>query len=188
MRRRIREGERIYVFQGLGGLGKSTLSFQILPMLLRGEGVAITLWCQEAEDRPDRAAALAAQLLDACRKRFGLEWEPVVHQVDRIPNAGPVQRFATFLQVLLQNVSRLVLYLDNLESLLVGPRGVNAENDDAAIGNWASPDLAQLWEILTTLARDGDRLYLVASCRYRNPDFAGALLQVSPCRPMPSSA
>ncbi len=183
VRRRIREGERIYVFQGLGGLGKSTLSFQVLPMLLRGEGLAITLWCQEAEDQPDRAAALVAQLLDACRKRFGLEWEPVVHQVDRIPNAGPVQRFATFLQVLLQNVPRLVLYLDNLESLLVGPKGVDAENDDKAIGEWASPDLAQLWEILTSLAQDGDRLYLVASCRYRNPDFAGALLPVSPMPP-----
>jgi tetratricopeptide (TPR) repeat protein len=183
VRRRIREGQRVYVFQGLGGLGKSTLSFQALPMLLRGKGVAITLWCQEAEDRPDRAEALVAQLLDACRKQFGLEWEPVVHQVDRVPNAGPVKRFAMFLQVLLQKVPRLVVYLDNLESLLVGPKDENAENDDAAIGDWASPDLAQLWEILTSLAQDGDRLYLVASCRYRNPDFAGALLPVSPLPP-----
>ncbi|HEX3529733.1 MAG TPA: TIR domain-containing protein [Thermoanaerobaculia bacterium] len=185
VRRRIREGERVYVFQGLGGLGKSTLSFQILPMLLRGEGIAVTLWCQEAEQRPDRVEALVGQLLDACRKRFGLEWEPVVHHVDRIPNAGPVQRFEMFLQVLLQNVPRLVLYLDNLESLLVGPKNVDAENDDKAIGDWASPDLAQLWEILTSLAQDGDRLYLIASCRYRNPDFAGALLPVSP---LPSDA
>ncbi|MFY9824093.1 MAG: tetratricopeptide repeat protein [Thermoanaerobaculia bacterium] len=183
VRRRIREGERIYVFQGLGGLGKSTLSFQVLPMLLRGEGLAITLWCQETEDRPDRAAALVDQLLDLCRKQFGLNWEPVVHQIDRIPNAGPVQRFEVFVQVLLQNLPRLVLYLDNLESLLIGPKEADAENDDKAIGDWASPDLAQLWEILTSLAQDGDRLYLVASCRYRNPDFAGALLPVTPLPP-----
>jgi len=183
VRRRIRDGGRVFVFQGLGGLGKSTLAFHVLPMLLRGEeeaGAAITLWCQETEQRPDRAQALAGQLLDACRKRFGVEWEPVVFEVDRTAGDDPVQRFVLFLQVLLQNVPRLVLYLDNLESLLVGPKDAQAENDDTVIGTWASADLASLWEILTTLAGDGDRLYLVASCRYRNPAFTGALLPVSP--------
>jgi tetratricopeptide (TPR) repeat protein len=183
VRRRIRDGERVFVFQGLGGLGKSTLAFHVIPMLLRGKeetGAAVTLWCQETEQRPDRAQALTGQLLGACRKRFGLEWEQVVFQVDRTAGDDPVQRFALFLQSLLQNLPRLVLYLDNLESLLVGPKDAQAENDDTAIGTWASGDLARLWEILTSLARDGDRLYLVASCRYRNPDFTGALLPVSP--------
>ncbi len=184
VRQKIREGERVFVFQGLGGLGKSTLAFQVIPMLLRGEeeGDALTLWCQETEQQQDRAQALVEQLLDHCRKRFSVEWEPVVHTVDRQAGDDPVQRFGFFLQVLLQNVPRLVLCLDNLESLLVGPRDAR-EEDETAFGKWASPNLAQLWQILTELDRSGDRLYLVASCRYRNPDFAGALLPVSPLPP-----
>ena len=182
VRRKIREGERVFVFQGLGGLGKSTLAFQVIPMLLRGVegGDALTLWCQETEQQPNRAQALVGQLLDHCRKRFGVEWEPVVHAVDRKAGDDPVQRFVFFLQVLLQNVPRLVLYLDNLESLLVGPR---EEKDEGAFGEWTSPDLGQLWQFLTEVAQGGDRLYLVASCRYRNPVFAGALLPVSPLPP-----
>lgn len=182
VRRKIREGERVFVFQGLGGLGKSTLAFQVIPMLLRGVegGDALTLWCQETEQQPNRAQALVGQLLDHCRKRFGLDWEQVVHAVDRQAGDDSVQRFVFFLQVLLQNVPRLVLYLDNLESLLVGPQ---AEENEAAFGEWASPDLGQLWQLLTELAQGGDRLYLVASCRYRNSSFAGSLLPVSPLPP-----
>jgi tetratricopeptide (TPR) repeat protein len=181
VRRKIREGERVFVFQGLGGLGKSTLAFQVIPMLLRGEqgSDSITLWCQETEQQPNRAQALVDQLLEHCRRRFGLDWEQVVHAVDRQAGDDPVQRFALFLQVLLQNVPRLVLYLDNLESLLVGPR----DEDEKAFGEWASPDLGRLWQILTELTQNGDRLYLVSSCRYRNPAFAGALLPVSSLPP-----
>ena len=183
VRRWIQEGRRVFVFQGLGGLGKSTLAFHAIPLLLRGKGAAATLWCQEVEQRADRAQGLTSQLLDFCRKTFGIEWEPVAFQVDRTAGDDPVQRFALFLQVLLQNLPRLVLYLDNLESLLEGPKDSQAENDETVLGQWASEDLGRLWQILAELARDNDRLYLVASCRYRNPDFAGALLPVSPMPP-----
>ncbi|HZF08383.1 MAG TPA: tetratricopeptide repeat protein, partial [Thermoanaerobaculia bacterium] len=183
VRRRIREGERVFVFQGLGGLGKSTLAFHALPLLRGGTGEAIALWCQEAGPQADRAEALIGQLLDFCRKRFRLDWEPVVQQVDRVAGDDPVQRFLAYLQVLLANVPRLVLYLDNLESLLVGPKEAEAGDNEAAFGEWFSDDLRQLWEALTTLARDGDRLYLVASCRYRNASFGTDLLPVSPLPP-----
>jgi tetratricopeptide (TPR) repeat protein len=207
VRRRIREeGRKVFVFQGLGGLGKSTLAFHAIPMLLHGEGVAVTLWCQEVEQRPDRTQALVGQLLDFCRKTFGVEWEPVAFQVDCTAGDDSVQRFALFLRELLQRVPRLVLYLDNLESLLVGPKGIRRagaqrfapffrklfrkgpkdaemKNEETALGQWASEDLRRLWQILTELARDGDRLYLVASCRYRSPDFVRDLLPVSPMPP-----
>lgn len=59
LRRKIRENERVYVLQGLGGLGKSTLASQVLPMLAQGEAERIcTLWCQEVEDEANRAEAL----------------------------------------------------------------------------------------------------------------------------------
>jgi tetratricopeptide (TPR) repeat protein len=184
VRRRIREGERVFVFQGLGGLGKSTLAFHALPLLRGAAGAVVPLWCQETEPQADRAEALVGQLLDFCRQRFGLDWEPVVQQVDRAAGDDPVQRFLAYLEVLLANVPRLVLYLDNLESLLVGPKEAgDDENDEAAFGEWFSKDLRQLWEALTTLARDGDRLYMVASCRYRNASFGLDLLPVSPLPP-----
>lgn len=183
VRRRVRRGDRVFVFQGLGGLGKSTLAFHVLPMLQREEGEILALWCQEAEQQPNRLEALVGQLLDYCRKRFGLDWEQVVFRVDRTAGDDPFQRFSKFLQVLLRNMPWLVLYLDNLESLQIGPRDSEAEGDAEAIGEWASEDLRRLWDFLTALARQVENLYVVASCRYRNPDFGEALLPVSPLPP-----
>jgi tetratricopeptide (TPR) repeat protein len=76
-----------------------------------------------------------------------------------------------------------VLYLDNLESWQVGPKDSEAEDNAEAIGEWASEDLGRLWESLTDLAQQVEHLFVLASCRYRTPSFAGALLSVSPLSP-----
>ena len=49
-----------------------------------------------------------------------------MQQVDRQAGDDSVRRFAFYFQTLRQNVDRLVVYLDNLESLLVAPRGVES--------------------------------------------------------------
>lgn len=185
VRRRIRRGDRVFVFQGPGGLGKSTLAFQVLPMLQHGDGEVLALWCQEVEQQPNRLEGLVGQLLDFCRKRFGLDWEQAVYEVDRRAGDDSLQRFVLFLQVLLENVPRLVVYLDNLESLQVVPNDSAAEGDADAIGEWASEDLGRLWEILIDMVQRVENLYVVASCRYRNQSFAGVLFPVSP---LPSDA
>jgi tetratricopeptide (TPR) repeat protein len=180
VRRWLRRSERVFVFQGLGGLGKSTLALQVLPML--GSSEVVTLWCQETDEHPDRAEALIGQLLEFCRRRFGLEWEPVVPQVDRLAGDDPARRFELFLDALRQKTEgRLVVYLDNLESLLVlvGPADADA-HDETAFGEWSSSSVAAIWRRLAVAARDSEDLYVVASCRYRNQDFTGALLPVSP--------
>jgi hypothetical protein len=82
VRQRLRCGDRVLVFQGLGGLGKTTLPFHTLPML-GNEDEVCTFWCQEVERETHPAEALVGQLLAYCRHRFGLAWEPVVQQVDR---------------------------------------------------------------------------------------------------------
>ena len=75
-------------------------------------------------------------------------------------------------------IPRLVIYLDNLESLLIGPD--DPRNDDpAAFGAWRSPALATLWSTLKGYAEATDRLFVVASCRYINDDFGDALIPVN---------
>ena len=181
IRSRLRAGARVFVFQGLGGLGKSTLAQEILPWLTNSDKNICTIWCQEAEKSEGaRAEALVTQLLAYCRKRFGLDWEGVVQQVDQVAGDESGKRFLYFLHALVQNAPDLVLYLDNLESLLNGPEG----GDEAgAFGEWAEPALQMIWQNAHQMARDSESFYLVASCRYRHADFGDALMPVSPLPP-----
>jgi tetratricopeptide (TPR) repeat protein len=181
----LREGRRVLVLQGLGGLGKSTLAFYVPPLLRAGKEDVCILWCAATEMEPDPVVALVGQLLDYCRKRFGAGWEEVVQQVDRGAGDDAVQRFLLFLSVLLQNVPRLVLLLDNLESLLIGPVEVStARPDERAFADWKSEPLRVLWQELRRLAEEGDKLWVVGSCRYQNDAFADVL----PVTPLPDDA
>jgi tetratricopeptide (TPR) repeat protein len=188
VRKRLLRGDRVLVFQGLGGLGKTTLAFHTLPMLA-SENDVCTLWCREAENETNPAETLVGQLLDHCRRRFGLEWEGVVQQVDRIAGDDSAKRFGYFLHALLENVDRLVVYLDNLESLLVAPReprvkgGGDAAVDTESFATWRNDGLRAIWKRLDAAARESGKLHVVATCRYRNDDFAGCMLPVSPLPP-----
>ncbi len=181
IRRQLREGSRVMVLQGLGGLGKSTLAQRVLPWLTDEESKVCTLWCHEVEGEENRAEALVGQLLRYCRERCGLDWEGVVQQVDHIAGDDPTRRFELFLKTLANNAPGLVLYFDNLESLLVGPE----DGDAGAFGQWAEPALEAIWQIVHGIAEDNKAIFLVATTRYRNPDFANALLPVAP---LPSDA
>ena len=147
LRQRIRRGDRVFVLQGLGGLGKSTLGFYMLPLLGPKESQCL-LWCQDAEKHTEGAdpiaEALVSQLSEFGRQRFGLGWEGIVQEVDRAAGDDPAKRFASYLKALLYKqaklvpITPLVIYLDNLESLLIGPD--DPRNDDpAAFGTWRSP-------------------------------------------------
>ena len=186
IRRLIRDGQRVFVFQGLGGLGKTELAWKALPLLAE-ERKACVLWCDETEKADDPIANFTGQLLEYCRDLFGVEWEPISQFVDRQAGDSSLERFSAFLLILLRKVHRLVLYLDNLESLLVAPRKeevlLDTPPNPEAFANWRSEDLRELWQRLTTLAENGQSLYLVASCRYRNNDYAKALIPVSALPP-----
>ncbi|MEM8950969.1 MAG: tetratricopeptide repeat protein [Pseudomonadota bacterium] len=181
IRKRLREGGKVFVFQGLGGLGKSTLAQKILPWLTDDAADVCTIWCQEAEKNEGaRADVLVTQLLAYCRKRFGLDWEQVVQQVDQVAGDDSGQRFLYFLQILVQNAPGLVLYLDNLESFLNGPEDGEEEE---AFGEWAEPALQTIWQNAHQMAEDAEKFHLVASCRYKHGDFGDALMPVSPLPP-----
>ena len=72
----MRRGQHVFVFQGLGGLGKSTLAFKALPILTRdGHDPSLTIWCQELEHDDNLARALTNQLSDAAQALLGEQWE-----------------------------------------------------------------------------------------------------------------
>ena len=181
LRRKLKAGQRVFVLQGLGGLGKSTLALHMVRDLLHAGDDLCTLWCQDAEKHAGGIAqALVEQLSEYGRKRFGSDWDEAVSQVDRIAEDPPV-RFGYFLVALLQSVKRLVVYLDNLESLLNGP-GDDGDGppDPDAFGQWQTPALGAIWSVLNQFAEDGDKLHVVASCRYRHDDFRQGLVPVPP--------
>ena len=170
-RRALRGGQRVFVFQGLGGLGKSALAFRCLPMLARGNPT-LTVWCHEIEDAGDQARELTNLLSGFGRELFGQGWIEFVGTVDRIPDAPESQRFNIFLQAILSSVSGLTIYLDNVESLLTGP-----DNDDPdAFGSWQSPEVGRIWDVLKEMS--GHKLAVMTSCRYRNQAFTEHIIPV----------
>lgn len=183
LRRRRKRGDRVFVLQGLGGLGKTTLAGRFVATLADPKRT-INIWCREVEKESIPAEALVGRLLAHCRARFGADWENVVSRVDRTAGARPTARFMMFLQALMAQDGNLptVLHFDNLESLLQGPDDVSlksAPNSDV-FGGWRSEDLQQLWRTLVQLAEASGTLFIVASCRYRNADFEDHLVTVSP--------
>ncbi|MEZ5964004.1 MAG: tetratricopeptide repeat protein [Planctomycetota bacterium] len=182
IRRSIEKGDKVFVLQGLGGLGKTTLAGRVVRMLAHPKATC-TIWCQEIEKHENKGEALVGQLLEFCRARFGPDWEGVVSAVDRGVSEDPAARFAAFLQVLIKHFREpLVVYLDNLESLLVGPRRKPTEEppDPEAFGTWREDTFAKVWAILAQAAKLVPTFHLVASYRYRNADFGPGLIPIGP--------
>jgi tetratricopeptide (TPR) repeat protein/cellulose biosynthesis protein BcsQ len=174
------EGKRVLVLQGLGGLGKSTLAFQVPPLLQVNKEDVCVFWCEgvEAEQKP--VEALVGHLIEYGRLRLGSEWESLIQKVDRTVSDA-LQRFLAFLQALRASVPRLVLLLDNLESLLFGPAdAASGLPDESAFAEWRTPELRALWIVLRGLAESDEHLWLLATCRYQGDDFLDVLLQVPP--------
>ena len=186
VRKRLRRGDRVFVFQGLGGLGKTALAFETLALIAEENNIC-TLWCREAEARANTAEVLVAQLLTYCHGRFEAGWDAVVQQADRLAGGEAAQRFGFLLSAVLERVERLVVYLDNLESLLVAPRqdqprAASGEPrvDADSFAGWRNQASRDIWRLLVVSAQNSNKLFVVASCRYRNDDFAVSTIPVSP--------
>jgi tetratricopeptide (TPR) repeat protein len=170
-RKVLRAGQRIFVFQGLGGLGKSTIASRVLPMITKND-LVFTVWCQEIEEAEDQAGELTNRLSEFGSKIFGDRWVEVSTSVDRIPDANESQRLGILLQEILKKNS-ITIYLDNMESLLNGP-----DNEDPeAFGDWKNREIAQIWEMLKNAS--GDKLCIITSCRYYNEAFNDYVIHVS---------
>ena len=187
--------QRVFVLQGMGGLGKTTLAFEVLKLLSERE-FRCTIWCQEAGSLgktesqfsdQDVVAGLVSQFLAFCRSCIGSRWSQIESKIEQDSIVSPSHRFLEYVYALLDNVPELVLYFDNLESLLVLPSVVHeyddmrrCESEKLAFAVWRSQELQTIWSKLAKLAQDSDKLWLVGSCRYSNNDFQKYLIPVSP--------
>jgi tetratricopeptide (TPR) repeat protein len=165
-------GQRTFVFQGLGGLGKSTIALHALytlQMLVPKEKI-LTIWCQDMEKSPDQAMELIKAVSDFGSRLFGPQWVEVSASADRIPETP--KRFAMLLNFIMNSTPGIVIYLDNVESLMEGPD--NEEPD--ALGRWKSQELANIWQLLKLMC--GENLCVIGSCRYRNKGFDDCTIPV----------
>jgi tetratricopeptide (TPR) repeat protein len=179
LRRDLRRGRHVHVVQGLGGLGKSAFCAEALKLYKRQGWMPVELWCADAEGSADPAGALVQQFTRLGPALVGEQWEEISAAVDQAARDNPAfQRSAVRLVALLSLVlqvtkSPLVVYLENLETLMRGPDN----SDPAALGEWRE-GADELWNELLALADERrDRLALLASCRYRHAAFQGRLFE-----------
>jgi hypothetical protein len=187
LRRRIREGRSIHVVQGLGGLGKSAFCAEALDLYQREGRAPLPLWCFDVEGTPEPVAALYSQLqriiggvLKQEDAEQALQAADSIIRRERI-SESPAVCFVILVQVVQQVLERpLAIYLDNLESLQVGP----ATNDPQALGAWISDEAATLWRGLAGLASKQPTLFAVlASTRYRHDDFRNDIVELGALPP-----
>ncbi|MBL8398251.1 MAG: CHAT domain-containing protein [Candidatus Accumulibacter sp.] len=171
LRRRLRDGQNTLVVQGLGGLGKSVYCWKALALYGERGYLSLPLWCAAVEDEPDPAEALVHQFTTAIRPLAGAQWDELVENALRqIPE--PAARLAALLNRLVgqEQAPPIAVYLDNLESLMRRPD--HEDDHPATPGEWRTAGCRAVWTAFAELAAQHPRrLAVLASCRYRHPDF-----------------
>ncbi len=185
LRRRRQTQDDITVVQGLTGVGKTAFCEDALQLYKRLGYAILTLRCGEAEFDPQPLNTLLWQCTQAASQLAGAQWPTLCAMMDEsvadqreIPSL--TARFLMLLQVLMQRPGhpRLVLYLDNLESLMSRPsKGSTARH-------WRQTDVAEFWHALVQSAQETDgQLAILASCRCAHPDLQPYLLPLRPLAP-----
>ena len=188
LRRDLKKGRHQHVVQGLGGMGKSAFCTEALKVYQKRNWQPIALWCADLQMDPDPATGLLRQFTLVGEELLGDAWHTALALVDRHARNDPaLQQPSARLGALLDANMReggpaLVLYLDNLESMMVGPEDDNPQ----AVGKWRDEQCAALWhELSRRVEQQPGKLALLASCRYQHPDLRNA--QVS-FRQLPDDA
>lgn len=165
IRRRLQEGQRLLVLQGLGGLGKTALATHLLTAVLEVRPAdLLILRCRVLEGGSgDPFLELRIQAEEhGSLHRFD-EWEPRVRRL-RTEHLDPVDGLAAAIRELRRERPELAVYVDNAESLQIGPRS-EAEAD---LGSWR-PGADRWWQEMERLAdgpgRENEGIVL-ASTRY----------------------
>jgi tetratricopeptide (TPR) repeat protein len=159
IRRRVeKEGRRLIVLQGLGGLGKTALASQLLSRTFAPDRQdQLILRGRDLEGEADPIARLRAQAEEHGNVHKLPLWEERLKRLrEEIPDSIP--GFTATIAELRQDRSGLVLYVDNAESLQDGPK----TQDPKALGSW-KPAALEWWNEMERLAEDG---LVLVSTRY----------------------
>ncbi len=158
-RRRVHEGQRLLVFQGLGGLGKTALASQLVSRVFAPEAPdQLILRCAEVDDLRDAVAELRAQAEQHGRDHGFAYWDERTRDL-RERFSDPATGFGEVIRALRRDRPNLVLYADNAESLQAGP----SSDDPEILGSWR-PGVEPWWREMERLADDG--VLVLASTRY----------------------
>lgn len=163
LRRRWRDGQRLFVLQGLGGLGKTALAMELITRVFKAEDPLVL---------PLAEAVGVARIADAVYQHgfaLGLPgWEAIGKAINE-QHEGPVARFEALVTALRRHRPFLVLYADNAESLQQAPKPdtVEAVRD---LGAWVDADTQAWWKALEALGEDG--CIVLISTRYGWPNLS----------------
>jgi hypothetical protein len=121
IRRRLEAGQRLLVLQGLGGLGKTALATQLLTGVLQARPVdLLVLRCRDLEGDGDPFLELRGQAEEHGRLHGLHDWEEKVRNL-REEYPDPIGGLAAVIRALRRERPELVVYVDNAESLQIGP-------------------------------------------------------------------
>jgi hypothetical protein len=175
-RKVVKEGQRLIVLQGLGGLGKTALASHLVSRVLAEDPAdVLILPCGNLDPRTQDPAGAIWQWAEEHGRIHGIAgWEAAakaLRETDPKAAAG----FEETVRRLRAARPRLVVYADNLETLQDGPQN----EDPKALGELL-PNAVGCWEALERLARDG---VVLVSTRYRWKGLdPAALVPIEPMR------
>lgn len=158
IRRRVHEGRRLLVLQGLGGLGKTALASHLLARIFEVKPAdRLILRCQEAEGADDPVLVLRGQAEEHGRLHRFRFWDERTKDLrERFPD--PVEGFVEVVRALRHDRPHLAIYADNAESLQEGPK----TEESRALGTWR-PGAEAWWRALERLEEEGDGLIFLTT-------------------------
>jgi tetratricopeptide (TPR) repeat protein len=158
--RRWREGTRCLVVTGLGGLGKTALCTELAPMFaaeLRSRtrpARIVTFQAGEAREAPSPILVLWRQFEVLAQ---GDDWQQQLARWQKDGLSGLA--LARAVVQLGKYECALLVYVDDLESVQLGPRSGEPSG-------WRDPEVAAFWAELRSATSKDDTLGLLASSRY----------------------
>jgi tetratricopeptide (TPR) repeat protein len=157
VRRKYRTGRRLFVVQGLGGIGKTSLATQLLHRAFASsEEDALVLRC-EGLQLSTAIISLKDQAIEHGRRIEIEGWEKITTAVTE-QFSDPSEAFEQIVLKLRRHRPQLIIYGDGVESLLGGPNNPQIET-----GEWL-PETRSWWDALKRLSERG--LLILLSTRY----------------------